>query len=150
MCCVCCVYCVCYVHLPSKRPSSSLLRTPTRPPAFFSHAHNFLLSDRMDVRAEAKFVMAETEHILQEAQRWMGSFIEADRKKNSVIQQLIQRLDENQFEMDQLRRDLAAERKTRNTFQMDSDHYESEMVKLEQRVVSSCRVCPVSSLPLYR
>lgn len=94
----------------------------------------------MDVRTEATGAMANTDHILQEAQRWMGSFIEADCKKNSVIQQLLQRLDENQFEMDQLRRDLAAERKSRTNFQVESDRYESEMIRLEQRMVSSWHV----------
>lgn len=102
----------------------------------------------MDVRTEAKLAMANTEHILQDAQLWMGSFIEADCKKNSVIQQLIERLDENQYEMEQLRRDLAAERKTRNTFQMESDRYESEMLRLEQRVVSFLPSMPGVLSPL--
>lgn len=55
----------------------------------------------------------------------------------------MQQLEDEQRQMDQLKRDLAAEHKSRNNFQMEAERYESSMQRLQQDVVST-------HLPIYR
>lgn len=51
-------------------------------------------------------------------------------------QALIKRLEDDQHEVGQLKRDLAAERKSRNNFQVEAERYESAVQRLEQKIVS--------------
>ncbi|ETS73649.1 hypothetical protein PFICI_14595 [Pestalotiopsis fici W106-1] len=50
------------------------------------------------------------------------------------IAALIQRLEDEQHQKDQLKRDLAAEHKSRNNFQMEAERYESVVQRLEQKI----------------
>ncbi|KAF3024809.1 hypothetical protein E8E14_009453 [Neopestalotiopsis sp. 37M] len=88
----------------------------------------------MDIRAHAERCMKDTEIILHDAQEWMGNFINSDHQKNEVITALIQRLEDEEQQKNQLKRDLAAEHKSRNNFQMEAERYESAMQRLEQKV----------------
>ncbi|KAK9793567.1 hypothetical protein SCARD494_06151 [Seiridium cardinale] len=88
----------------------------------------------MDLRAHAERCMADTDHILGDARDWMGSFISADQQKNEVITALIKQLEDHQHEIGQLKRDLAAEHKSRNNFQMEAERYESHMQRFEQKI----------------
>lgn len=88
----------------------------------------------MDLRTHAERCMADTEKTLHDAQEWMGNFIATDQQKNEVIRALMQQLEDEQRQMDQLKRDLAAEHKSRNNFQMEAERYESSMQRLQQDV----------------
>ncbi|KAK8081027.1 hypothetical protein PG997_008845 [Apiospora hydei] len=88
----------------------------------------------MDIRNEADMAIGDTQQILQAATAWMGSFIATDQRKDKIIQELLRRLEDTEETMDQLRGDLAAERKSRRDYQMESDKSSQDMKRLEQKI----------------
>ncbi|KAK8052377.1 hypothetical protein PG993_003762 [Apiospora rasikravindrae] len=89
----------------------------------------------MDIRNEAEMAIGDTQQVLQAATAWMGSFIATDQRKDKIIQELLRRLEDTEDTMNQLRGDLAAERKSRRDYQMESDKSSQDMKRLEQKIV---------------
>ncbi|KAK8119839.1 uncharacterized protein PG998_004465 [Apiospora kogelbergensis] len=88
----------------------------------------------MDMRNEAEMAIGDTQEVLQAATAWMGSFIASDQRKDKIIQELLRRLEDTEDTMNQLRGDLAAERKSRRDYQMESDKSNQTMRRLEQKI----------------
>ncbi|KAK6853900.1 hypothetical protein PG995_010712 [Apiospora arundinis] len=88
----------------------------------------------MDIRNEAEMAIGDTQDVLQAATAWMGSFIATDQRKDKIIQELLRRLEDTEETMNQLRGDLAAERKSRRDYQMESDKSNQNIKRLEQKI----------------
>ncbi|KAI1845886.1 hypothetical protein JX265_011219 [Neoarthrinium moseri] len=88
----------------------------------------------MDLHAHAERCMADTNSILGEARNWMQDFLSADQQKNEVITALIKKLQDTEADIGQLKRDLSAEHKSRNGFQVEAELYHSQCKKLEQKI----------------
>ncbi|KAK7926667.1 hypothetical protein PG985_003665 [Apiospora marii] len=88
----------------------------------------------MDIRNEAEMAIGDTQAVLQDATAWMGNFIATDQRKDKIIQELLRRLEDTEDTMNQLRGDLAAERKSRRDYQMESDKSGNDLKRLEQKI----------------
>lgn len=93
--------------------------------------------DMHDLAGSAEYadqVIHNTQGILDHAQQWMGSFIQADQDKNKVIHGLLKQLEEQIAQRNQLNRDLASERMSRNQFQVESQNFEMSLQKIQQKI----------------